>query len=129
MWPGDPLLSPFSRYEYGNNGIVNSLKFIHNTVASVVNTPINVINGLADETQYIYNNGIGSYLSAGTQNIGDAISSEVSYRVDTPISEQASDTLASDERPAELGKCNSYSGSAIKSDEENVLCFLNVVLL
>ena len=92
MWPGDPLLSPFSRYEYGNNGIVNSLKFIHNTVASVVNTPINVINGLAGETQYIYNNGIGSYLSAGTQNIGDAISSEVSYRVDTPISEQASDT-------------------------------------
>ena len=92
MWPGEPLLQPFGRYQYGNNGLVNTFRFIHNTVASVVNTPINLVNGLADETQYIYNNGVGSYLSSGTKNIGNAIGSEVSYRINTPVSQQASDT-------------------------------------
>ena len=57
-----------------------------------MNTPINMINGLADETQYIYNSGVGSYLSSGTKNIGDAVSSELSYRINTPVSQQASDT-------------------------------------
>lgn len=92
MWPGNPLLQPFGRYQYGSNAAVNSFKFIHNTVAAVVNTPINIINQLADETGYIYNNGVGSYLSSGTKNIGDAVSSELSYRVNTPISQQAADT-------------------------------------
>ena len=92
MWPDDPLLQPFGRYHYGDNMAVNSFKFIHNTVAAVVNTPINIINQLADETGYIYNNGVGSYLSSGTKNIGDAVSSELSYRVNTPISQQAADT-------------------------------------
>ena len=92
MWPGDPLLQPFGRYQYGSNAALNTLKFIHNTVASAVNTPINMINGLADETQYIYNNGVGSYLSAGANNIGNVVSSEFSYRTNTPVSEQASDT-------------------------------------
>ncbi|MDC2624448.1 DUF6443 domain-containing protein [Bacteroides ovatus] len=92
MWPGDPLLQPFGRYQYGSNAALNTLKFIHNTVASAVNTPINMINGLADETQYIYNSGVGSYLSSGTKNIGDAVSSELSYRINTPVSQQASDT-------------------------------------
>lgn len=57
-----------------------------------MNTPINMINGLADETQYIYNSGVGSYLSSGTKNIGDAVSSELSYRINTSVSQQASDT-------------------------------------
>lgn len=92
MWPGDPLLQPFGRYQYGSNAALNTLKFIHNTVASAVNTPIYMINGLADETQYIYNSGVGSYLSSGTKNIGDAVSSELSYRINTPVSQQASDT-------------------------------------
>ena len=92
MWPGDPLLQPFGRYQYGSNAVLNTLKFIHNTVASAVNTPINMINGLADETQYIYNSGVGSYLSSGTKNIGDAVSSELSYRINTSVSQQASDT-------------------------------------
>lgn len=92
MWPDDPLLQPFGRYHYGDNMAVNSFKFIHNTVAAVVNTPINIINQLADETGYIYNNGVGSYLSSGTKNIGDAVSAELSYRVNTTISQQAADT-------------------------------------
>uniref|UniRef100_UPI0025E705D1 RHS repeat-associated core domain-containing protein n=1 Tax=uncultured Bacteroides sp. TaxID=162156 RepID=UPI0025E705D1 len=92
MWPGNPLLQPFGRYQYGSNAAVNSFKFIHNTVAAVVNAPINIINQLADETEYIYNNGVSSYLSSGTKNIGDAVSSELSYRVNTPISQQAEDT-------------------------------------
>ncbi|MEB3372506.1 hypothetical protein SFC43_00280 [Bacteroides sp. CR5/BHMF/2] len=47
---------------------------------------------MADETQYIYNNGVGSYLSSGTKNIGDAVSSELLYRINTSVSQQASDT-------------------------------------
>lgn len=99
MWPGDPLLQPFGRYQYGSNAALNTLKFIHNTVASAVNTPIHMINGLADETQYIYNSGVGSYLSSGAKNIGDAVSSELSYRINTPVSQQASDTWQAMKEP------------------------------
>lgn len=99
MWPGEPLLQPFGRYQYGSNVALNSFKFIHNTVAAVVNTPINIINQLADETQYIYNSGVGSYLSSATKGLGDVISSEFSYRVNTPISQQAVDTWQAMKEP------------------------------
>ncbi|GCB34058.1 hypothetical protein KGMB02408_10030 [Bacteroides faecalis] len=89
---GDPLLQTFGRYEYGNNTFTNAFKFVHNTVASVVNTPIQMINDLASETEYIYNNGVGSYLSSGIQDATDAIGSQISYLAKTPISKQVSDT-------------------------------------
>lgn len=68
------------------------MKFVHNTVASVVNTPIQMINSLASEAEYIYNNGADSYLSSGIQNVTDVVDSQVSYWANTPISQQVSDT-------------------------------------
>ncbi|WP_077155974.1 RHS repeat domain-containing protein [Bacteroides bouchesdurhonensis] len=92
MLVGDPLLQTFGKYQYGSNVLTNTLKFVHNTIASVVNTPIQMVNSLASEAGYIYDNGVGSYLSSGGQNVTDAVSSQVSYWVNTPISQQASDT-------------------------------------
>jgi len=51
-----------------------------------------MVNSIASEVGYIYDNGVGSYLSSGVQNMTDAVSSQVSYWANTPISQQASDT-------------------------------------
>ena len=111
MLVSDPLLQTFGRYDYGSNVFTNSLKFVHNTVASVVNTPIQIINDLTSETEYIYDNGVSSYLSSGIQNVTEGVNSQISYWAKTPISKQVSDTWQEMKEPQNWE--NTVAGAAL----------------
>ena len=93
MFFGDSLIPTFERREYGSNLFQNIGTFLHNTAATITNAPIDLVNTLVSEAQFIGENGIGAYIGEGVNAVGDAVSNEVSYRMNTSLSQQASDLV------------------------------------
>ena len=95
MWYGDPplnwLIPARPKYEYGNNQLTNSLTFVNNVSANILNSGISIINTPINAAQTLYKEGVGGLVNseiAGLRNAGNAIADEVNYTLTTSLGEQ-----------------------------------------
>lgn len=68
MWYGDPasnwLIPARPKYEYGNNQLTNSLTFVNNVSANILNSGISIINTPINAAQTLYKEGVGGLVNS-----------------------------------------------------------------
>ncbi|GHV15297.1 hypothetical protein FACS1894169_06250 [Bacteroidia bacterium] len=73
--------------KHGGSWYRNVGVFAHNALASFTNVVYDVGESLIQESIFIYNNGVGAYLSNFGNSISNSVSSTYNYIVDTPVKE------------------------------------------